>query len=53
MNDNGHHLSRGSGNDPWRIIGVVLAVVAVITGLVIVGTFIFVLIALNSWGSNK
>ena len=52
MNDNGH-LSGRSGKNPWSILGIILAVCAVITGLVIVGTVILVLVGLNSWGSNK
>ena len=37
----------------WRIFGITLAVILTIAGLAVVGTVIFFVIAINSWGSNK
>ena len=37
----------------WKIAGRVLAVVAGLTGLVVLGTYIVFMVALNSWADNK
>jgi hypothetical protein len=37
----------------WHLIGVVLTVVVVICGLAGVAWFVFLAIAMNSYGSNK
>lgn len=37
----------------WRIVGITLAVVMTIAGLVVVAAVILFVVAINSWGSNK
>ena len=41
---------RASG---WKLFGQVVAALLCCFGLVVVGFIVFVLMALNSWGSNK
>ena len=37
----------------WRILGITVAVVVALSGLVMIGLFIFYAIAINAWASNK
>lgn len=37
----------------WSTVGTVVGIVAAALGLLLVGFFILMAIALNSWGSNK
>ena len=37
----------------WSTVGTVVGIVAAVLGLLLVGFFILMAIALNSWGSNK
>ena len=37
----------------WNVLGMVLAVVAALGGLVVVGLVIAFVLAINAWGSNK
>lgn len=37
----------------WWIAGTVLAAALAITGLVVVGMFVLLIVGLNSWGGNK
>jgi hypothetical protein len=37
----------------WRTVGITLALVLVVSGLVVVGVMVFVAASLNSWASNK
>ena len=45
----GRAMSRGQ----WSTVGTVVGIVAAVLGLLLVGFFILMAIALNSWGSNK
>jgi hypothetical protein len=53
VNDGGHDLSGNSGKSPWGVIAIVVAVIALIIGLVIIGLLILSVMAIGSWGSNK
>lgn len=44
---------RPGGTRVWRVLGITVAVVAVVVGLGFVGYVALIAIALNSWGSNK
>ena len=37
----------------WRILGITVAVVVALAGLVMIGLVIFYVIAINAWASNK
>jgi hypothetical protein len=37
----------------WRILGITVAVIVVLGGLVMIGLVIFYVIAINAWASNK
>jgi hypothetical protein len=50
--DSGLYLStpRRSG---WSLVGKIIAWMLILGGLTVVGFLVLVLVALNSWGSNK
>ena len=48
---------RGAGKTPvrtaWTCLGALLSVVLVVSGLVLVGFIVLVVVGMNSFGSNK
>ncbi|MFD3456573.1 hypothetical protein ACFWVC_30925 [Streptomyces sp. NPDC058691] len=44
---------RRTRRSPWAVVGVVLAVVLAIAGLVVVAGLVLFSVALSNWGSNK
>ena len=46
-------LTRRAGNSVWNSLGIALAVVVVVTGLMALAFFIILVIAFNNFGSNK
>ena len=46
-------MTRERWNTVWRVVGISLAVVGVLTGLAMVAATVLLVVAFNSWGSNK
>jgi hypothetical protein len=46
-------VSREQWNNVWRVVGISLAVVGVLAGLAMVAATVLIVVAFNSWGSNK
>lgn len=43
----------GAGCTGWSLLGKVVAVVLICVGLGMIGYMVLIMVALNSWGSNK
>jgi hypothetical protein len=43
----------GAGRGGWSLVGKVLALLLMVSGLIAVGLIVLLFVALNSWGSNK
>jgi hypothetical protein len=42
-----------AGRSGWGYIGIILAVLLAISGLVFIGVMVLVIVGLNQWGNNK
>jgi hypothetical protein len=46
-------VSQERWNAVWRVVGITVAVVAVLAGLAMVAGTVLLVVAFNSWGGNK